>query len=55
MGEVREIVPGAHEAARNAASHQHPHQNLRRHRDSPQQHHKATAGRFIQEFRMQFP
>lgn len=55
MGEVREIVAGAHEAARNAASHQHPRQNPRRHRDGPQQHRKAIAGRSIQKFRMQFP
>lgn len=55
MGEVREIVAGAHEAARNAASHQHPRQNPRRHRDGPQQHRKATTGRSIQKFRMQFP
>ncbi len=55
MGELRRLVAGAHEAAWRAASYQHLRQDPRRHRYGPQQHRKATAGRFIQEFRMQFP
>ena len=54
-GELRRFVAGAHEAAWRAASYQHLRQDPRRHRDGPQQHRKATAGWFIQEFRMQFP
>ena len=34
--------------------HQHSRQNTLRH-DGPQQHRKATTGRSIQKFRMQFP
>ncbi len=55
MGEVRRLVAGAHETAWRAASHRHVRQNPRRHRDGPQQHRKAIAGRSIQKFRMQFP
>lgn len=55
MGEVRRLVAGAHETAWRAASHRHVRQNPRRHRDGPQQHRKATTGRSIQKFRMQFP
>lgn len=55
MGELRRLVAGAHEVAWRAASHQYLRQHPHRHRDGPQQHHKATAGRFIQKFRMQFP
>ncbi len=50
MGEVREIVA----LSRPGMRHQHSRQNTLRH-DGPQQHRKATTGRSIQKFRMQFP